>query len=58
MENIIVIAILLLVVGSACFYIWKEKKSGKRCIGCSSSTSGSCCGHCGETKEKSDNESH
>lgn len=34
MENIIIIAILSLILGSSCGYIWKEKKSGKKCIGC------------------------
>ena len=34
MTDIIVIAILVLVVGAASFYIIREKKKGKRCIGC------------------------
>lgn len=34
MENLIIIGILLVIVGAAVFYIWKEKKKGKRCIGC------------------------
>ena len=33
MEAIIIIAILL-IVGGAVAYIIKEKKSGKKCIGC------------------------
>ena len=44
MENLIVIGILVLVVGAAVFYIWKEKKKGTRCIGCPSA--GSCSGAC------------
>ena len=34
MTDIIVIAILVLIVGGASFYIIREKKKGKRCIGC------------------------
>ena len=52
MINIIVVAILLLVVGSASFYIWKEKRKGK-CVGCPYSGCGSCSGGCGgKTSEK------
>lgn len=39
-SNIIIIAVLVIVVGLAVFYICKEKKKGKRCIGCPSS---GCC---------------
>lgn len=34
MANIIATIILLAVVGAACYYIYKEKKKGTRCIGC------------------------
>ena len=34
MDNLIVIGILLVIVGAAVLYIWKEKKKGTRCIGC------------------------
>ncbi len=34
MENIIVIAIVLIIVGLASYYIYKAKKSGQKCIGC------------------------
>ena len=44
MINIIIIAILVAVVGTASFYIWKEKKKGNKCIGCPYSGSASC--HC------------
>lgn len=55
--DIIVIAIIVLIIGAATFYIIKAKKSGKRCIGCpDSSTCGgncsSCHGSCGCAKEK------
>ncbi|MBE5853558.1 MAG: FeoB-associated Cys-rich membrane protein [Lachnospiraceae bacterium] len=53
MENIIIIAILIVIVGSVSFYIYKEKKSGKTCIGCpyadTCGTGGSSCGGCGGT---------
>ena len=40
MGNIIVIIILLIILGLAIGFIWKEKKSGRQCIGCPSA--GSC----------------
>ena len=54
MEDIIVIAILVVIVGGAIAYIIKAKKSGKKCIGCpdsgtcgSAKKNGSCGGSCG-----------
>ncbi len=54
MENFIVIAIILLIVGGATIYIIKAKKSGKKCIGCpdsavcqSKNTASGCGGNCG-----------
>lgn len=44
MENVIIIAVVLVIVGLAGLYIYKAKKSGKKCIGCPDS--GSCSGHC------------
>ncbi len=44
-ENIIIIAILVIILGLAAVYIYKAKKSGKKCIGCPESSScskGSC----------------
>lgn len=35
MENVIIIAILAVLIGSAVAYIIKEKKNGAKCIGCS-----------------------
>lgn len=60
MENIIIIAVLLLILGGATAYVIKAKKSGKKCIGCPSggscggSCSGGCasCSHCGKTEKK------
>lgn len=34
MENLIIIAIVLIIVGFAAWYIIKEKKKGTKCIGC------------------------
>ena len=44
MENYIIIAIVLLIVALAGAYVYKAKKSGKKCIGCPDS--GSCGGNC------------
>ena len=57
MENAVIIAILVIIVGAACWYIYKAKKSGKKCIGCPdapSCPSGGCAGcSCGcGSKEK------
>ncbi len=34
MKNLILILIILILIGSALFYIIKAKKRGKKCIGC------------------------
>ena len=50
MDNLIVIGILLVIVGAAVLYLWKEKKKGTRCIGCPSA--GHCSSNgCGKAKE-------
>lgn len=41
MTDIIIIAVMVLIVGAAVLYIYKAKKSGKKCIGCP--YSGNCC---------------
>lgn len=46
MTDIIIVAIIALIIGFACFYIYKAKKSGKKCIGCPD-------GCCSEEKGKS-----
>lgn len=57
MENYIIVAVVVLVVGLALFYIYRAKKSGKKCIGCpeADACGGNCsccsCG-CGQTEEK------
>ncbi|MBQ8763446.1 MAG: FeoB-associated Cys-rich membrane protein [Clostridia bacterium] len=40
MEDIIIIAVLVIIVGIAALYIYRAKKKGKKCIGCPDS--GSC----------------
>ena len=58
MENIIVIALLVIIIGLAAFYVYKAKKSGKKCIGCPDSgicganKCGSCNCCCGDTEKK------
>ena len=41
--DIVIIAILLLIVILAGGYVYKAKKSGKKCIGCPDSGSCDCC---------------
>ena len=50
MADVIVIGILLVVVIAALRYIYKEKKRGSKCIGCSAA--GSCSGSCGCHSDK------
>lgn len=59
-DDIIAIAVIVLIVGGAIAYIIKAKRSGQKCIGCpdSKTCSGNCAGcggSCGcktENKEK------
>lgn len=54
MENLIIIALLVVIIGLAGFYVYKAKKSGKKCIGCPdgcnciSKNQGGCCGSCSD----------
>ena len=41
MTDFIIIAVLILVIGCASFYVYKSKKSGNKCIGCPNSCT--CC---------------
>ena len=34
MDNIIIVAVILAIIGLAAWYVIKAKKSGKTCIGC------------------------
>ncbi len=49
MENFIIVAVLVLIVGLAALYIYKAKKKGRKCIGCPYS---GCCSGCAEEKKK------
>ncbi len=57
MEDIIIIVIIAAIVGLAGWYVYKAKKSGKKCIGCpegcscSAKNTGCACSCC-EHKEK------
>ena len=33
-EDIIIVAVLVVVLGLAAWYVYKAKKSGQKCIGC------------------------
>lgn len=56
MDNIIIIAIIVIIVGISGLYIYKAKKSGKKCIGCpdSKTCSGNCsrCNSCSTEKDE------
>ena len=49
MKDFIIALILIIIVGLACLYIYKEKKRGKKCIGCSESG----CSECNMCNKKS-----
>lgn len=42
MDNAIIIAVLILIVGAAAWYVIRAKKKGAKCIGC---PSGCSCSH-------------
>jgi len=44
MADYIIIAVLIIIIGLASFYLYKAKKKGKKCIGCP---------HCGICASKS-----
>lgn len=44
MENLFIVLILAAILGGAARYIYRAKKSGKKCIGCPDA--GGCSGHC------------
>lgn len=46
--NVIVIAIVAVVIGAICFYLYRQKKNGAKCIGCPYSKE--CSGNCGGCK--------
>jgi len=60
MDNLIIIAILALIIGSAARYVYKARKQGVKCIGCPDGAScphsrgGSCSGSCGGCRTSQD----
>ena len=54
LENIIIIAVLLLIVGAAAWYVIRAKRQGQKCIGCphgkSCSSKKEGCSHCNSDK--------
>ncbi|MBE6774977.1 MAG: FeoB-associated Cys-rich membrane protein [Ruminococcaceae bacterium] len=45
MKNLIIIALVVIIVAAAGAYVYREKKKGKKCIGCpegGNCTSGDC----------------
>ena len=53
--DIVVLFVIALILGLAGWYIFKAKKSGKKCIGCPDScacSAGNCSGGCSGCKDK------
>lgn len=44
--DFVVLAVILLIVGLAGFYVYRAKRNGKKCIGCP--CAGNCGGKCGK----------
>lgn len=49
MIDFVIVAILVVVVGSALAYIIKSRKNGIKCVGCPDAKTCCSCGHTGET---------
>ena len=50
MMDALIILVIAVILGVACWGIYKSKKSGKKCIGCPDScacSAGNCSGGCG-----------
>ncbi|MBE5787095.1 MAG: FeoB-associated Cys-rich membrane protein [Clostridiales bacterium] len=54
MENIIIIAIVLFIVGLAAWYVIRAKKHGRKCIGCPNG--GQCSGNCSNCQPQASDE--
>ncbi|MBQ8836861.1 MAG: FeoB-associated Cys-rich membrane protein [Clostridia bacterium] len=57
MTDVIIVAIIVAVLGGAAFYVYKAKKSGKKCIGCPDgcscdSKNGGTCSCCQPTSDE------
>ena len=59
--DIIAIAVIVLIVGGAVFYIVRAKRRGEKCVGCpyakqcAGACKGGCQGECKHTKAEEDN---
>jgi hypothetical protein len=49
MTDFIIAAIVLVIVGAASWYVYKAKKSGKKCIGCPKGGCSKCSCGCGKS---------
>lgn len=47
MTDLIIVVIIVAICGTAARYVYKAKKSGAKCIGCSAGEGGCCCSHGG-----------
>ena len=47
MTDLIITAIIVVIVGAAARYVYKAKKNGVKCIGCSAGEGGCCCSQSG-----------
>ena len=54
----IAIAVILLVMGAAVFYIIRAKRRGEKCVGCpyAKQCGGACSGGCGHAKTDENND--
>ena len=50
-KDVIIFIVLAAVLVAAIRYIYKSKKSGKRCVGCPDSGTGKCCCEMDKTKK-------
>lgn len=59
MENIVIIALVVLIVGAAACYIRRKRKQGAKCIGCpfGSSCPGNGCSGCSGGADAKENAS-
>ena len=55
MTDLIIVAILAVILGAAARYVYKAKKNGAKCIGCSAGEGGcsSCSCGCGSSVDES-----
>lgn len=55
MIDILVIGVILLILGSAGFAVYRSRKKGKKCIGCSACVDNChCCGYNSKKNERND----